>query len=139
MRLSEDTCRARLVSARRGVLATRPVDRGPDLVPVCFVVDREHLAVPVDTVKEKSSTDLARRRNLDRDHRASLLVDHWDEDWSQLWWVRARLELDATPTPRLLRDLDEGLRAKYPPYVGTVFADVLVFVVTEMSGWSASS
>ena len=60
------------------MLATRHPDRGVDAVPVCFVVDRTRVAVPVDLVKPKSSPSLQRNRNLDDDPRAVLLCDHWD-------------------------------------------------------------
>ena len=138
MRLNVTECTSRLITARHGILGTTPADRGPDLVPVCFVATATHAAVPIDTVKPKASTDLRRRRNLVEDPRATLLVEHWDEDWSSLWWVRAGLELVAdTPSGRRA-DWDEALRAKYPPYAGATFADVLVFAITGVTGWSGA-
>ncbi len=67
---------------------------GVDSVPVCFVVDGDLIAIPIDTIKPKRSTRLGRLRNLEADPRATLLVEHWDfDDWSTLWWVRASLVL----------------------------------------------
>jgi PPOX class probable F420-dependent enzyme len=121
------------------VLATTHVDRGADLVPVCFVTDGEFVAVPVDTVKPKASTDLQRLRNLDADPRATILCDHWDnDDWTQLWWVRAtliRTDTDADlPGP-----WEAPLRAKYHQYAGQSFAAIIVFRITDISGWAATS
>src|SRR2546428_5026337 len=82
----------RAAAADHGVLA--PLNRSgvADLVPACFAIVGQSLAVPVDSVKPKRSTALGRIRNLERDPRATLLVEHWDQaDWSRLWWVRLSL------------------------------------------------
>ncbi len=109
------------------------------MVPACFVMEADLLAVPVDTVKEKVSTDLQRVKNLDADPRASLVCDHWDaDDWARLWWVRAALErIDVGTETRT--SLEGGLRRKYPQYRQTVFAGLLTFRITEITGWSGQS
>jgi PPOX class probable F420-dependent enzyme len=138
VRLDPDEAHGRLLAADHGVLATVHPERGVDAVPVCFALDAARVVVPIDVVKPKSSTDLQRRTNLDHDPRATLLVEGWDaDDWSQLWWVRARL------TRRDATDLEEGslerlLREKYPPYRDTTFADLLVFDVVAVTGWAAA-
>ncbi len=38
--------------------------------------------------KPKSTLDLRRLQNIRSNGSASLLVDHYDEDWTTLWWVR---------------------------------------------------
>ena len=38
--------------------------------------------------KPKSTTRLARLADIARTGRATLLVDHYEDDWSRLWWVR---------------------------------------------------
>ncbi len=109
-------------------------------MPVCFAFDGTLVAVPVDTVKDKATTDLQRVRNLAADPRATLLVEHWDPvDWSRLWWVRATMERIETGADRH-NTLEDQLRHKYSQYEGhtDVFALVLVFRVTELVGWSAS-
>ncbi|HUD17458.1 MAG TPA: hypothetical protein VMQ59_09350, partial [Acidimicrobiales bacterium] len=104
---------------------------------VCFAVDGELVAVPIDRVKPKASVQLQRSRNLDRDPRAVLLCDHWvAADWSRLWWVRVTLERIAG-SPEERSSLEALLRRKYRQYAGQSFADVLVFRITEMTGWSA--
>jgi hypothetical protein len=107
-------------------------------VPVCFAVDGELLAVPVDRVKPKRTVELQRIRNLEGDGRAALLCDHWDgDDWSRLWWVRASLAvIDAGPAETSA--LEDGLRAKYLPYRQTEFASLVVFRIEELIGWSAA-
>ena len=82
-----------LGSARRAVLATIAPDGHPRLVPICFVVAGEPpiLYTPIDD-KPKRSEDpltLARVRDIHVDPRVTVLVDRWDEDWTQLGWLRA--------------------------------------------------
>ena len=119
------------------MLATLHPWRGVDAVPACFAVAGSRLAVPVDRVKPKESTDLTRTRNLDADPRAVLLCDRWDHvDWSKLWWVRAWLER-VTADPQERSSFESQLRERYPPYADEDFAELLVFRITALSGWSA--
>ena len=138
MRLAAADARRLAAGADHGVLATNRAGQGPDAVPACFVLEGDLVAIPVDTVKAKASTDLQRGRNLDADPRATLLVEHWDPvDWSRLWWVRLRLERsseDEATTERLA----DGLRDRYPQYRDAPFAAVLTFRVREVIGWAAS-
>ena len=80
-------------------------------------------------------------RNLDRDANATLLCDHWDlHDWSQLWWVRAHLVRrsghDVSTT--LMEECERGLRGKYVQYRDTEFAELILFDVKTLVGWSAA-
>ena len=59
----------------------------PHLVPVVFARDQADLVTAVDG-KPKSGKVLARIDNITRDPRVTLLADHYEEDWSSLWWVR---------------------------------------------------
>lgn len=79
--------RERLVQARLGRLATVTDDHRPHIVPCCFVLDRQRLYSAVDS-KPKTTPDLRRIRNLQGNASFSLLVDHYEEDWTSLWWVR---------------------------------------------------
>jgi PPOX class probable F420-dependent enzyme len=77
----------RLGAARVGRLATVGTDGAPHLVPCCFALDGPSLYSAVDA-KPKSSSTLRRISNVRRNPLASLLVDHYVEDWSLLWWIR---------------------------------------------------
>jgi Pyridoxamine 5'-phosphate oxidase len=142
MRLPTHTCEDRLRRAERATLATVHPVRGVDTVPACFSYADGRVAVPVDRVKEKSGGVLQRVRNLDVDGRAALLCDHWDgRDWSRLWWVRASLERvgDRDGGVDGREELLELLEAKYRQYKGQPFADLLIFRVTDLTGWAASA
>ncbi|MFN8519475.1 MAG: pyridoxamine 5'-phosphate oxidase family protein [Chloroflexota bacterium] len=79
---------------RRATLVTVAPDGRPRPVPCCFALGVEDCRVVIDTpidAKPKASHDpmaLARVRDIRRDARVSLLVDHWDEDWARLAWLR---------------------------------------------------
>ena len=112
MKLSADEARRRAESADHGVLATLHPTRGVDTVPAAFVIDGDLVAIPIDRIKPKASTDLQRSRNLDADDRASLLCEHWDPlDWSRLWWVRISLRRSHERADILTR-LEAGLRRR---------------------------
>ncbi|MDJ0791013.1 MAG: pyridoxamine 5'-phosphate oxidase family protein [Acidimicrobiia bacterium] len=136
MRLSDDQIRSRLSRAEFGVLGTVDADRGVHLVPVVFLLDGDRLLIPIDTVKAKSTTRLRRLRNLEQDIRASLLVDHRSEDWSELWWARADLVFVSNA---VRTEADAGaLRSKYPTYASPGSIDtVLNFEVVNLAGWVA--
>ena len=136
MRLSRSRCGELLRSSDHGVLATVHARRGVDAVPVCFVFDGTRVAVPVDLVKPKSAEVLQRQRNLDDDPRATLLCEHWDPaDWSRLWWVRASVTR-IVPDEDERRELGSLLARKYRQYEDQPFADLMVFGITGLSGWS---
>jgi PPOX class probable F420-dependent enzyme len=80
---------------RTATLATIAPDGSARLVPVCYAVIAEpaempRLYTPLDE-KPKSGSDplaLARVRDISERPRVTLLLDHWDEDWSRLAWLR---------------------------------------------------
>ena len=140
MRLQPDAAISRLGSHDHGVLCTLHPTDGIDAVPVAYALEAGHVAVPVDTVKAKSTLRLGRERNVRADPRATLLVEHYDgADWSRLWWVRARLQFDAEPPAELVELLTAALADRYAQYRDRPFATVLVLRVVEVSGWAAEA
>jgi len=130
--------RARLERADHGVLSTLHPERGIDSVPVCFVLDGDLIAIPIDTIKRKRSTRLGRLRNLETDPRATLLVEQWDfDDWSKLWWVRASLLLTDVDR-QTLSELTQRLAAKHPQYAEGGIESVIPLRIVDLVGWSAS-
>ena len=105
--------RALLERERRGVMTTLDPDGRGHSVPVVFVVIGDEIVSPIDH-KPKSGRRLHRVRNLERDGRITLLVDHWDEDWTRLAWVmvRAKATVVAEATP----EVATALNARYSQY-----------------------
>ena len=94
IRRSSFTARERelLGGARVARLATVRPDGRPHLVPITFAFAAPDLIVTAVDHKPKRTTALQRLRNIEAHPAASLLVDHYDDDWAALWWVR----IDAT-------------------------------------------
>ena len=140
MRLVVDDCWSRLRSADHGVLCTAGARQAIDAVPVCFALVSSSVVTPIDTVKPKLTTALRRLQNLERDAGATLLCEHWDPvDWSQLWWVRARLERRSGEdvSVALREEGERALREKYGQYRDADFAQLVYLDVTSLIGWSA--
>ncbi|MBM7369540.1 pyridoxamine 5'-phosphate oxidase family protein [Gordonia hydrophobica] len=133
MKLDADTALDRLRTHHHGVLATTNGEGAVDLVPVVYALEAgRYRGIPIDRVKSKSGGVLQRERNLEKDARATLLVEQWsDSDWSQLWWVRGRL--------RWLRDPDAALTASLGGVrLGAVLELVDVVAVTRRR-WNAGT
>jgi PPOX class probable F420-dependent enzyme len=81
------TAAERLAGGRVGHLATVTSTGRPHVVAVTFAVAGGRVVTAVDA-KPKSTRSLQRLDNVRATGHASLLVDHYDEDWSRLWWVR---------------------------------------------------
>jgi len=81
--------RERVRIARIARLATIDADGRPHLVPIVFVLDGERLYSAVDA-KPKRSRRLRRLANARERPDVTVLVDHYEDDWSGLWWVSLR-------------------------------------------------
>jgi PPOX class probable F420-dependent enzyme len=128
---------ARLTSARVARLATTDPDGRPHLVPIVFALEGDTLYSAVDR-KPKRSKKLRRIENARERPDVTILVDHYDEDWQQLWWVRLRGRA---------RVLDDGaerahalalLQEKYPQYRSEPpDGPVLAVDITDVRSWKA--
>jgi PPOX class probable F420-dependent enzyme len=97
--------------ARVARLATVDPQGRPHVVPICFVLDGDTLYTAVDE-KPKRTRRLQRLRNIEANPSVEVLIDHYDDDWSQLWWARLRGSARIVDDPHAL----ELLAAKYPQY-----------------------
>ena len=79
--------RQRVADARVGRLAMTKDDGRPHIVPCCHVLVGDRIYSAVDA-KPKSTLALRRLANLAANPAVALLIDHYQEDWSALWWVR---------------------------------------------------
>jgi PPOX class probable F420-dependent enzyme len=129
--------RALVATARVGRLATVRTDGTPHVVPVCFVAvhDGDELVTAVDA-KPKSTTALARLDNVRAHPQVALLVDHYDDDWSRLWWVRvdgvARVVDVSDHHAAVLATKYEQYRETRPP------GPAIVVSATRYTGWAGS-
>jgi len=128
----------RVAAARVGHLATVDRDGRPHLVPVCFALTTEMVYTAVDD-KPKRSMRLRRVANVEATGHACLLVDSYDEDWAQLWWVRldcrARVVADAAEASQART----ALAAKYAQYAAhPPSGPVIALHILQWRAWSAT-
>ena len=116
------------------VLATADSDGVPHVVPVVFAV-RDRVVYTAVDAKRKTTHRLRRLANIAVNPKVSLLVDHYDEDWTRLWWVR----VDGIAA---IHDAGEQmaagyalLRQKYPQYERIALNGPVVTV--ELGHWSS--
>jgi len=132
------TMRERLADARVAHLATAGADARPHLVAITFAVDGDTLYFAVDA-KPKRTTELQRLKNIAANPAVAVLVDHYEEDWSKLWWVRvdgnARIVTDHAEMQRAL----DVLADRHPQYRDARPAGPVVAIsIDRMSGWSSA-
>ncbi|MFI5316798.1 MAG: pyridoxamine 5'-phosphate oxidase family protein [Myxococcota bacterium] len=125
-------------------LATLASDGRAQLVPIVFAESGGALWSPVDG-KPKRGPELARLRNLRREPRVCLLLDHYDADWSALWWLRLDGRASVVPASGAEALAAAGaLRAKYRAYergVTPLFTGeptLIRIAIEKRVGWRAS-
>ena len=130
--------RRRVGAARIARLATADAEGQPHIVPISFAIDGETLYFAVDA-KPKRTTNLKRLRNIAVNPAVSILIDHYDDDWSMLWWIRLDGRASVlTPDAEIQRALDL-LSQRYAQYRATrPRGPVVAVTVDEWVGWSAS-
>ena len=134
--MDADEARRRFADARVARLATVGADGRPHLVPIAFACTGDVVWTAVDD-KPKRTRALRRLDNVRANPRVALLADHYDDDWSTLWWVRAdgaaRI-VEAVAAPAAL----EALAARYVQYAAAPPPGPLLEITVERwSGWSA--
>jgi PPOX class probable F420-dependent enzyme len=128
---------AGFAGARVARLATATPD-GPRIVPVTFAWHRGAAVWAVDSVKPKRTARLRRLRDLEADPRVALLVDHYAEEWSRLWWVELRGEA-ATLAGAAAEAALDALAARYPAYLDARPPGPVVAVRPRRWAWWAAS
>ncbi|MFE9449488.1 TIGR03668 family PPOX class F420-dependent oxidoreductase [Streptomyces sp. NPDC006739] len=141
MRLSPLTARERFTASRIARLATADARGVPHAVPVTFAApaSADVLYFAVDD-KPKSTWDLRRLRDIRENPAVSVLVDHYAEDWTTLWWARADGHAEVLPPglPEVHRALDL-LCDRYDQYKESPPRGPVVAVrVTRWSGWASA-
>jgi len=125
----------RFAGARVARLATVTPGGAPHLVPIVFALVGDVIHTAVDA-KPKRHRGLQRLTNIAHEPRVSVLADHYDDDWTRLWWVRADgqarvVELGMPGTTQAI----DALVAKYPQYASDRPTGPMVRVA--VSGWAS--
>jgi len=134
-----DELRGRVAASPVARLATVRQDGGPHVVPMVFALVDDTVYSAVDA-KPKRSRDLQRLANVRAEPRCALLVDHYEDDWRQLWWVRADGRGDVVDEPLLSHTGIRALVQRFPRYRDDPPSGPLVAVTVERwSGWASTS
>ena len=127
-------------SARIAHLATADRSGQPHVVPICFAFDGKSFYSPIDEKPKRSApTKLKRLRNIRENPQVSLVIDHYDEDWSKLAYVLI------TGTARIMQRGESHrravtlLRKKYPQYRSMQIDTRPIIVITpkRITFWAA--
>jgi PPOX class probable F420-dependent enzyme len=110
-------------------------------VPICFAFDGSVFYTAIDRKpKRVAPARLARMRHIKATPQVALVIDEYDEDWRQLWWILVRGEA------KLMSKSDEKeraaavrlLRAKYSQYAsGMLPREALIIRITpkQITPW----
>jgi PPOX class probable F420-dependent enzyme len=136
--MEEDDARRRLAGSRAARMATVSDDGRPHVVPIVFALDGDTLFFAVDA-KPKRTTNLTRLKNIAANPAVSVLADHYEDDWTKLWWVRA------DGTARVVTDDSEASRAidlltsRYQQYVTQRPGGPVVAIhIDRLTGWTGA-
>ena len=106
-----------LTSASIGHLATADEDAHPHVIPVCFSTDGRSIYSVLDQKPKRAElTRLRRVRNILANPQAALLVDHYEEDWSNLWYLMVSGRAELLTYGQEQTDAVALLRNKYQQY-----------------------
>ena len=138
MNLGVDEARDLVEGARVARLATTNTGLGIDVVPITFaLLPRDRLVSIVDQ-KPKSTTRLRRLDNIRSHPEVTVLVDHYEDDWTRLWWVRLRGRASIVAEGDEFEEARAALVRRYPQYVDEPPPGPVVSVAVEdWSGWRA--
>ena len=127
-----------LTNQTRGFLDNRRVARfatadlggQPHVVPICYAVSNDTAYFTIDE-KPKRSTGkpLKRISNLQQNPHVALVVDRYDEDWTQLGWVMVQGKAALLEGGKEHTKAQRLLKARYPQLEGMQIGDLPVIAI----------
>lgn len=110
-----------------------------DLVPITFSLAGTTLVTAVDH-KPKRSRRLRRLDNIARNPRVTVLIDHYADDWTTLWWVRLRGSAVVAQEGPTVSAAVARLVEKYPHHYGAQppTGPIITMQIDDVRGWRAS-
>lgn len=128
--------RRHAAESRDAYLATADAEGRPHAVPIGFVIEDNTIYFAIDS-KPKQTVNLKRLRNIAANPAVAVLFDHYEEDWSRLWWVRVDGTARTVDDPAQAAHVVDLLLLKYPQYRGHRPAGPVVAIsIDRLSGWS---
>jgi PPOX class probable F420-dependent enzyme len=119
IRLADPHVRKFVAGARVARLATADSGGAPHNVPLCYWFDGERIYFMIDEKpKRQKGLALKRMRNIAENPRVAVVIDHYEEDWSQLAYVLIRGFARVVEDPEEYLEAIRHLRDKYLQYRG---------------------
>ncbi len=120
-------------------LATADENGTPSLVPVCYAFDGTHFYIALDEKpKSVAPRRLRRVRNIEARHAATLLIDQYTDDWSQLGYILLQGHAELIfPSDALHPRALHLLRERYRQYLTMALEQYPVIVITpqQVTTW----
>ena len=125
-----DETRGFLDNHRVARFATAETSGQPHVVPICYAVSDNSMYFTIDE-KPKQLTDrpLKRIRNLQNNPHVALVVDRYEDDWTQLGWVMVQGEAALLDDGEEHTEAQRLLKARYPQLHGMQINDLPVIAV----------
>ena len=125
-----DEARGFLDNHRVARFATAEPSGQPHVVPICYAVSDNSIYFTIDE-KPKQLTDrpLKRIRNLQNNPHVALVVDRYEDDWTQLGWVMVQGEAALLDDGEEYTEAQRLLKARYPQLHGMQINDLPVIAV----------
>jgi PPOX class probable F420-dependent enzyme len=121
----------RFLSVRKVAhLATADARAQPHVVPVCFVIADDTLYITIDE-KPKQGVPLKRLRNIAENPLVAVVVDRYDDDWTQLGWVMLRGRAEVLGSGAEHDRAQALLRARYHP-LSVMRIDALAVIAVRL-------
>src|SRR5271167_4228811 len=121
VRLAEPRVREFVAGARVARLATTDGTGTPHNVPFCYWFDGERIYFAIDEKpKRQKGLGLKRMRNIGENPRVAVVIDHYEEDWSQLAYVLIRGFARVVDDPEEYLGAMRHLRDQYLQYRGMI-------------------
>jgi PPOX class probable F420-dependent enzyme len=133
-----DQARGFLNSHRVARFATAEHGGQPHVVPICYAVYDNSVYFTIDEKpKQLRDKPLKRIRNLQINPHVALVVDRYEEDWTQLGWVMVQGEAALLDDGEEHTKAQRLLKARYPQLHGMQIGDLPVIAVriTRVVSW----
>jgi PPOX class probable F420-dependent enzyme len=127
-----------MAGERTGHLGTVRPDGRPHVVVVTFAMANGDIVTAIDQ-KPKRTERLQRLVNIEANPSVTFLVDHYQNDWARLWWVRVDGTASIHDSGRRRDEAIEALAGKYEQYRLQPPEGVIVSIRPErVISWSST-
>jgi len=118
-------------------LATADAHGVPHVVPICFVVLGNTLYLTIDEKPKQDVRRLKRLRNIAENDQVAVIIDRYDDDWSQLGWVMLRGPAEIVETGPDHAAAQAALTTRYPQYraMQLVGLPVIAITIARVARW----